>query len=270
MRSCLLVLPVALFPSLEYDCGATGNLRRGVGVAKNRYGARRRASSTMKRSQLIVVACLVFTLSMFAQNDTPAFRVEARSALVWDKDLPESTTSSIVWDPLTGNEIHKLRSAGVEVSSRIGYERVSSSEVGKLLHYTTTIANHTDSDVSVNYGGASVDGHVATPLWVALTNKGSKKRDRKNVWELSKMHCFKTGFASTKNFFSAHDLSETFTVRPQTAMTISSVTKDPRDYSVRCSLDGCQVTGTVRYYITVNGKDYVFIWPGKSVVYCGE
>jgi hypothetical protein len=258
------------FPFTGIRLWSQWNLRRGVGVAKNRHGARRRASSTMKRSQLIVVACLVFTLSMFAQNDTPAFRVEATSALVWDKDLPESATSSIVWDPLTGNEIHKLRSAGVEVSSRIGYERVSSGEVGKLLHYTTTIANHTDSDVSVNYGGASVDGHVATPLWVALTNKGSKKRDRKNVWELSKMHCFKTGFASSKNFFSAHDLSETFTVRPQTAMTISSVTKDPRDYSVRCSLDGCQVTGTVRYYITVNGKDYVFIWPGKSVVYCGE
>jgi len=224
----------------------------------------------MKRSQLIVVACLVFTLSMFAQNDTPGFRVEARSALVWDKDLPESTTSSIVWDPLTGNEIHKLRSAGIEVSSRIGYERVSSGEVGKLLHYTTTIANHTDSDVSVNYGGASVDGHLATPLRVSLTNKGSKKRNRKDVWELSKMHCFTTGFSSKENFFSADNLSKTFTIRPRTAQTISSVTMYPRLSSTVCSVDGCHITGTIRYYITVNSRDYVFIWPGRSVAYCGE
>jgi len=227
-------------------------------------------SSTMKRNQLSVIAFLVFTLSTFAQDDTPTFRVEAKSALVWDKDLSENATSSTVWDPLTGNEIHKLRSAGIEVSSRIGYERVSPGEAGKLLHYTTNIANHTDSDVSVNYGGASVDGRVATPLWVALTNKGVKKRDRKDVWELSKMHCFKTGFASSENFFSAHDPSKTFTVRAQTAMTISSVAKDPRNYSVRCSLDGCHVTGTLRYYITVNRKDYVFVWPGRLVVYCGE
>jgi len=224
----------------------------------------------MKRNQLIVLAFLVFTHSTFAQDDTPTFRAEAKSALVWDDSLPETATSTTVWDPLTGNEIHKLSSAGIEVSSRIGYERVSSGETGKLLHYTTTIANNTDSDVSVKYGGASVDGHVAMPLWVALTHKGLKKRDQKDVWELSKMHCFKTGFAARDNFFSVHDPSGTFTVHAQTAMTISSVAKDPRNYSVRCSVDGCLVTGILRYYITVNRKDYVFVWPGHSVVYCGE
>ena len=224
----------------------------------------------MKRNPLIALAFLVFTLSTFAQDDTPTFRAEAKSALVWDENLPKTATSSTVWDPLTGHEIHKLSSAGIEVSSRIGYERVSSSETGKLLHYTTTIANNTDADVSVSYGGASVDGHVAMPLWVALTHKGLKKRDRKDVWELSKMHCFKTGFAARDNFFSVHDPSSTFTIHAQTAMTISSVAKDPRSYSVRCSVDGCLVTGTLRYYITVNRKDYVFVWPGHSVVYCGE
>ena len=224
----------------------------------------------MKRNWMIVLWFLMFTLNTFAQNDTPTFKVEAKSALVWDKDLPETATSSTAWDPLTGSEIHKLRSAGIEVSSRIGYERVSPGEVGKLLHYTTTIANDTDSDVSVKYGGASVDGHMATPLRVALTTKGLRKRDRENVWDLSKMYCFKSGFTSSENFFSGHDMSKTFTVRAQTAMTVSSVAKDPRSYSVRCSLDGCHVTGTLRYYITVNRKDYVFVWPGNSVVYCGE
>lgn len=224
----------------------------------------------MKRKQLVALAFVLSTLSTFAQDDIPTFKVEAKSALVWDKDVPASVTSSIIWDPLTGDEIHKLSSGGIEVSSRIGFERIRSGEAGKLLNYTTTITNKTDSDVSVQYGGASVDGRTAMPLWVATTNEGLKKRDRKNVWELSKMHCFKTGFASSVNFFSAHAPSKTFTVRAQTAMTISSVSKDPRWYSVQCSLDGCHVTGTIRYYITVNHKDYVFVWPGHSVVYCGD
>ena len=224
----------------------------------------------MKRILLVGLAVFVFMPVAFAQDDASTFKVETRSALVWDSDSPDSATSSIVWDPLTGNEIHKLSSAGIEVSSRVGYERVSSSESGDLLNYTTTIANNSESDISVQYGGASADGHVATPLWVAASNKSVNKRDRKNVWEVSKMHCFKTGFASRENFFSAHALSKTFTVHAQTAMTISSVSKDPRRYSIRCSLDGCHVTGTIRYYITVNRKDYVFVWAGRSVVYCGE
>jgi hypothetical protein len=227
-------------------------------------------SGAMTRKLLIALAFLVSTLGTFAQDEMPTFKAEAKSAVVWDKDALASATSSIVSDPLTGNEIHKLSSGGIEVSSRMGFERIRRSEAGKLLNYTTTIANNTDSDISVQYGGASVDGRVAMPLWVADTNEGLNKRDRKNVWELSKMHCFKSGFASRENFFSAHAPSKTFTVRAQTAVTISSVSKDPRWYPVQCSLDGCHVTGTIRYYITVNRKDFVFVWPGHSVVYCGE
>ena len=237
---------------------------------QRRWESGQRVSSAMKRNQVIGLVFLAFTLTTCAQDDTPTFKVEGKSALVWDKDVPNSATTSTVWDPLTGNEIHKLRSPGIEVSSRVGYERVSSGGPGKLLHYTTTVANDTNSDVLVKYGSASVDGYVATPLRVALTNKGLRKRDRKDVWELCKMHCFKTGFTSSENFFSAHDQAKTFTVRAQTAMTISSVAKDPRSYSVLCSLEGCHVTGTLRFYITVNRKDYVFVWPGRSVVYCGE
>ena len=189
---------------------------------------------------------------------------------MWDKDSLDNTSSSVIWDPLTGREIHKLRSGGVEVSSLVGFESVGLNKAGKLLNYTTTIANNTGSELSVRYGGASVDGQAALPLWVALTNKGFKKRDRKEIWELSKMHCFRTGFASKENFFSAPALSKVFKVRPNTAMTFSSVTKDSRSSSVRCSVDGCHITGTIRYYITIDSKDYVFVWPGRSVVYCGE
>jgi len=223
----------------------------------------------MKWVQPIAIA-LVFTLSSSAQNATPTFKVNAKSTLVWDKDSSESATSFVIRDPLTGNEIHRLNAGGVEVSSLMGYERVSSSKAGKLLNYTTTIANNTDSDLSIRYGGASVDGHAAPPLWVVLTNKGVNKRDRQDTWEVSKMYCFKNGFASSENVFSAHAISKIFTLRPKTAMTISSVTKDPRSSSVLCSVDGCHITGTIRYYITVDRKDYVFVWPGRSVVYCGE
>jgi hypothetical protein len=230
----------------------------------------RHVNSAMKQKPLVALVFSLVSLTAFAQDEMPAFKAEAESALVWDKDVTESITSSTVWDPLTGHEIHRLSHAGIEVSSRIGFERVSSSEADKLINYTTTIANNTDSDVSVQYGGASADGQAAMPLWVALTTKGVNKRDRKNVWELSKMHCFKTGFASSENVFSAHTLSKSFTVPAQTAMTISSVSKDPRRYSVRCSVDGCHVTGTIRYHIMVNHTDYVFVWQGRSVVYCGE
>ncbi len=152
----------------------------------------------------------------------------------------------------------------------VGFERVSLSKEGSLLNYTTTIANNTDSDLSVQYGGASVDGRAAPPLWVGPTNKGFKKHDRKEFWELSKMYCFKDGFSSKEHYFSAHELSKIFTVPPSNAITISSVTTDPRHSALLCSVDGCHITGTIRFYITVNRKDYVFIWSGHSVVYCGE
>lgn len=223
----------------------------------------------MKTVKLVAMAFLCAT-STFAQNNVPTFRVNAASALVWNSDSAENLSSSLVWDPLTGREIHRLSSGGVEVSSMVGFERVSLSKEGSLLNYTTTIANNTDSDISVRYGGASIDGRAALPLWVGPTNKGFKKRDRKEFWELSKMSCFKGGFSSKENYFSAHELSKIFTIPPSKAITISSVTTDPRHAALLCSMDGCHITGTIRYYITVNRKDYVFVWPGHSVVYCGE
>ena len=223
----------------------------------------------MKRKCLIALASSILAIGAFAQNEGPTFKVTTTSAFVWGDNSPESATSSVIWDPRTGDSIHRLSHAGIEVSSRIGYERVSSSQEGKLLNYTTTIANNTNADLSVEYGGASVDGHVALPLSVALPAKGLSKRDQKNVWALNKMSCFKNGFASTESFFSA-DTSKIFTVRSKTSLTISSVTKDPRSSPLLCSMDGCQVTGTIRYYITVNRRDYVFVWPGRAVVYCGE
>lgn len=211
----------------------------------------------------------IFTLNSFAQEDVPTFKASAASALVWDSNSSQSSTSSTIWDPLTGNEIHRLSSGGVEVSSRVGYERVSASTAEKLLNFTTTIANSTESNLSVRYGGARIEGRAAPLLSVAPTKKGSDGHDGREIWELSKMYCFKSGFASIENFFSGH-VNKTFTVPPKASMTVSFVAKDPRYSSAQCSVDGCHIKGTIRYYITVNHKDFVFVWPGRSVVYCGE
>lgn len=227
-------------------------------------------ASTVKWWQKVVLLLFLTALSTAAQEKIPTFKIGALSSLVWDANLPQSDTSSTLWDPLTGNEIHRLSYGGIEVSSRVGYERVSPSMAGTLLSYSTTIANNTEAELSVRYGGASVDGHVALPLWIAPTLKSSNKRDRDKIWELSKMNCFKTGFASSERFFSYPTSTRVFMVRPKTAITISFVTKDPNRLGILCSIDGCHVLGSVRYYVTVNRTDYVFVWPGRSVVYCGE
>lgn len=216
------------------------------------------------------MAILAFTLTTCAQSDIPTFKVETSGALVWGEDAPHGAASSAIIDPGTGNPIHKLSYAGIEVSSRIGYEKVGFSEMARLLNYTTTVANNTDSDVSVKYGGASVDGRAAPPLWLARGGQNFSKHDRQNIWELSRQSCFHNGFASTDNFFSANESSRVFTVHPKTAMTISSVTKYPASTPLLCTVDGCHVTGTIRFYIQVNSRDFVFVWPGRSVIYCGE
>lgn len=224
----------------------------------------------MRQELQIALFVLAFLPRVIAQSDLPTFKVDARSALVWGEDASEGAKSSIIVDPRTGNSIHRLRYGGIEVSSQIGYERVSSSEAGKLLNYTTTIANNTDADLTVRYGGASVDGHAVLPLMLAPSNKEVSKRSRKDVWVLNKMYCFNTGFGSTENFFSANAPERIFTVHAKTAMTVSSVTMYPGSSRSLCSVDGCHITGTIRYYIQVNSRDYVFVWPGRSVTYCGE
>jgi len=215
----------------------------------------------------LAVASLL-TLNIAAQDDVPTFKSETRNAIVWDEGSPESGISSKLWDPSTGNEIHKLSYGGIVVSSRLGYERINPQSAIKLLHYVTTIANNTDSDVSVRYGGASVDGRVALPLEPTPRGVRLSKTEFSDASETGKSYCFQTGFVPREFFFSPS--TQNFRVRPRTAVTISFVTKDPRTSNVLCSMDGCRVKGSARYYVTVDHRDFVFVWPGRSIVYCGE
>jgi hypothetical protein len=223
----------------------------------------------VNQKSIFALAFLVFTLGTSAQDDIPTFKTQTKSALIWDEGSPDNGAASSIHDPLTGNEIHKLSYGGVEVSSRLGYEKVSSYQAGKLLNYVTTIANNTESNVSVRYGGASVEGHVTPPLSIT-TARDLNNRDRKELWDLNKLSCFKTRFAPSGEVFTASSSPQVFTVRPKTAVTISFVTKDPREFPVLCSIDGCHIKGSVRYYITVDHRDYVFVWSGRSIVYCGD
>jgi hypothetical protein len=96
------------------------------------------------------------------------------------------------------------------------------------------------------------------------------KKERTQTWELARMHCFTSGSFPIQYFFSPNSSSNAFIVTPNTALTVSFVTKDPRNYSVLCSLEGCSPKGMIRYSVTVNATDFVFVWPGRDVVYCGR
>ena len=223
----------------------------------------------MRRTLVASLVVLAFTLLAFAQDDVQTFRTETTNAFVWGEDSRPGAVSSSIRDPVTGHAIHKLKHAGVEVSSQAGFERVRSGEAGQLMSFATTIVNTTHSAVSVRLGGASVEGHLVLPLSVVLTKKGLNKRERQQVWELASMHCFSSGFLPREEFFSPIASSTSFTVTPNHALTVSFVTLDPRYSSVLCSVEGCYPKGTMRFSVTVNATDFVFIWPGHNMFYCG-
>ena len=157
------------------------------------------------------IAAFLCTPGTFSQDRVPIIKAEVMSAFVWGEDSASGAVSSTIQDPLTGNAIRTLSYAGIEVSSRIGFENTGTDEVGTFLNYTTTIVNSTDSTLAVRYGGISVDGHVASPLRVVLPGQKLSKRERKgkpDLAELGKLHCFTSGFLSRDKFFSANASSQ--------------------------------------------------------------
>src|SRR5947209_15268757 len=110
----------------------------------------------MRRTFEVLLVVIALTLFTFAQDEVLTLRTEATNALVWGEDNRSGGVSSSSRDPVTGHAIHKLKHAGVDVSSRAGFERVGSGEVVELLSFATTIVNTTKSEVSVRLGGASV------------------------------------------------------------------------------------------------------------------
>jgi len=275
----VLVAREATHPDLPRTCPAPSRPSKGNSLSLLTIGGWLYSSqnftaerNTMKQASILVLAVFALTPGTFGQ-DGPTVKTEVMSAFVWGEDSPSGAVSSTIQDPLTGNALHTLSYAGIEVSSRLGFERFGTDGMGTFLNYTTTIVNSTESTLSVRYGGISVDGHAASLLSIVPPGQKLSKKQRKSkpdVVELGKIHCFTSGSLSSDNFFSANSSSQALTVAPRTALTVSSVIRDPRGYHpLRCSIDGCYPTGTIRYYIKVNNKDYVFVLSGRSTVYCG-
>jgi hypothetical protein len=227
----------------------------------------------MRKIGILTLALLVFAVFMVGQDETATFRTEARLAFVWGSDTQGGAISSTINDPLTGNASLKLRYGGVEVNSRMGFEKLSTEEVRELIAYTTTIVNNTHEKLSVEYGGITVDGHIVQPLSIVTDSKHFSKKQLStdgDIVEIGKLYCFTSGYLSSKRFFPAKPPALGMAVDPQTSLTVSSIIRDPRHYPIRCSVEGCLPTGTVRYSIRVDNHDYIFGWQGRSLVNCGR
>jgi hypothetical protein len=221
----------------------------------------------------ILLFSLVFTFSAFAQEDEVTFKMEVRSAFVWGEDVPGGAVSWTVQDPLTRSSIRKLKHAGVELSSRVGFEKLRSEQVQELIAYTTTVVNNTDAPLSVEYSGITIDGHSISPLSILPSSRSldhKRVKTNPNTVELGKLYCFKSGFLSEDHLLTPSQRSPTLVVEPRTSLTVSNVIRDPRYYPILCSTDGCLPKGTIRYAIRVGGHEYVFVWPGRLVVNCGK
>jgi len=218
----------------------------------------------------VAFVALTLVLPTSAQDDVPILKTEATGAFVWGEDTRAGAVSSSIRDPLTGNAIHKLNHGGVEVSSRAGFEKIRSGHAGELLNFTATVVNNTTSELLVRQGAASVDGRIILPLPLVLTRKGLSKKERAQVWEAASMNCFASGFLPAQVFLPPNVTADVRTVTPRSAVTLSFVVKDPRDYSVLCAMDGCYPKGTIRFSVTVNATDFVFVWPGRTMVDCGK
>lgn len=237
--------------------------------------SRRQSVSNRLKRTMRGRECAVLLVAFCLASRAPGQEIKAEvvSAFVWGQDSPSGAISSTIRDPLTGHAIRKLTYGGIEVSSRIGFERVSPDEVGTYVNYTTTIVNGSDATLTVRYGGISIDGRVVSLPGVILPGEKLNKHERENKANMvmpQKMECLSSGFLSHEHLFSADGRSQTLSVPPKTALTVSSVVRDPRSYPLLCSVDGCHPTGTIRYYLTLNSQDYVFVWPGQSAIYCGK
>ena len=227
-------------------------------------------TNPLKRMTVVAFSGLALLAPAFGQSDVATFRVDSRSTFVWGEDMPSGAKSWSVRDPLTGTETLKMSHEGVEVSSRMGFEKLHPEESGELIAFTTTIANNTSMKVSVETGEIAVDGRIAPPLSIDASRKArGESNSRTNVVRSGKLYCFTSGFLSSENLVGA-DSPSAFVVGPRSSLSISSVFQDPRHYSILCSLDGCFPKGSIRHAIRVGGHEYIFVWPGRSVVNCGR
>jgi hypothetical protein len=149
----------------------------------------------------------------------------------------------------------------------MGFEKPRREQPWEFIAYTTTIANSTTKRLSVKFGGITVDGRIVSPLSISDARRRRKNEDSV---EITRLYCFSSGFLSHEKFFTVNELSTELTVEPQSSLKVSSIVKDPRHYPILCSVDGCLPKGIIRHSVQVGGHDYIFVWPGRSMVDCGR
>jgi hypothetical protein len=228
--------------------------------------------STGARCHALAVALGIVALALLsgAQDNVPIFKADVTSAFVWGEENLAGAMSGSFQDPLTGNEIRKISHGGIEVSSQARFELASLGQSGEVVSVTTTIINSTNSELSITQAGASVDGYIALPFPVGLAAKEFSNRGHNQAREIASLNCLTGGSPSSELLSYSNPSSETVVVYPGKSMTISFVTKDPRNYSILCSIEGCYPKGAIRFVVTVNSTNFVFVWAGRDMAYCGK
>jgi hypothetical protein len=227
-------------------------------------GVRRRAFA------FAFFAIFALTLLTSAQGNVPIFKAQATSAFVWGEDNLRGAVSGSIQDPLTGNEIRNISHGGIEVSSQARFELASLGQSGELVSFTTTIINRTNSELSVLHAGASVDGYIASSFPVDLAAKEFSKKSHNQAREIASLNCLTGGSLTSEIPVPSKVSSEAVVIGPGKTVTTSFVTKDPRNYSILCSVEGCYPKGAIRFFVTVNSTDFVFVWAGRDIAYCGK
>ncbi len=224
--------------------------------------------------KLVMCVCfaLVFSWRANSQVDVPKFTVNVRNTFIWGEDAPSGAISSVIRDPLTGVELRRLKHNGVEVTSRIGFEKLHPEDAAVLIVYSSTIVNNTEMELAVKAGGVAVDGHLVSPMSKESSSSGVKQRRpscEKDVVDVRNLHCLGSGYLSIDTFSRPQGMSSTI-VESQSSLTLSEIVRDPRHYPLLCSVGGCHPKGTIRYSIRVGGNEYMFAWEGASVANCGR
>ena len=215
----------------------------------------------------------IISLQAICQVDVPPLKTEVRNAFIWGEDAPAGAISSSLKDPLTGAEIRTLKHNGIEVISRMGFEKLRPEDVSEFIAYFTTIVNNTQSELSVEQGRITVDDHFVSPLSMDSRAKAVKKQhspEGTDALSLRDLHCFMDGYLSSGSSLSSQPTSSGTAVPPYSSSTVSGVIKDPRHYSLLCTADGCFPKGTIRYSIRVGGHEYIFTWNGRLLLNCGN
>lgn len=214
-------------------------------------------------------------------QDVPTFKVETESAFVWGQDRVNGAVSSEIVDPLTGNSIHKLKHQGIEVGTQIAKDSLASW--GERFGFIVTevyLVNNTDHEVAIEYGGSSYDGNPAPLVSLVRSLKETPKAERKDLYEVSKFSCFRSGEFPTAPLFGEHvpksNRIVSKTVQPHLGTAISSIVFGPNHTacSSETGVKQCHniydfASGKFRQYFRVGGKDYVFVWDGAGIKTCG-